>query len=191
MCRLNTPKIVTLPNGRTFVACFKRVPRSELPAHIRLGRTYRLVNWVKFKKIIHTNKNTYKFPDSSFFQERWRDFANQFFPLLISYIDTFGKRKVPPQISEIAKSLTQLHHSCNNLYTIINNFLKKYNYKSVEEFFESNLSQEHFNDIVIFYYYMCARTTLYYMELTEFHKKLLKFKKNSHMTKKKFLEAKK
>ena len=41
MRRLNTPKRVTLPNGRTFVACYKRVPRSELPAHIRLGRTYR------------------------------------------------------------------------------------------------------------------------------------------------------
>ena len=80
---------------------------------------------MKFKKTIHSNKTTYKFPDSSFFQEGdfpWRDFANEFFPLLISYIDTFGKRKVPPQISEIAKSLTQLHHSCNNLYTVINSF---------------------------------------------------------------------
>ena len=35
------PKIVTLPNGRTFVARYKRVPRLDLPAHIRLGRKYR------------------------------------------------------------------------------------------------------------------------------------------------------
>ena len=41
MHRLNMPKRVTFPNGRTFDACFKRVPRSELPAHIRLGRAYR------------------------------------------------------------------------------------------------------------------------------------------------------
>ena len=40
MRRLNTLKRVTLPNDRTFVAHYKRVPRSELPAHIRLGRTY-------------------------------------------------------------------------------------------------------------------------------------------------------
>ena len=76
-------------------------------------------------RTIHTNKTTYKFPDSSFFQEGdflWRDFANEFFPLLISYLDTFVKRKVPPQISEIAKSFRQLHHSCDKLYTIINIF---------------------------------------------------------------------
>ena len=138
---------------------------------------------MKSKKTIHTNKSTYKFPGSSSFQEGdllWRDFANEFFPLLIKYIDTFGKRRVPPQISEIAKSLTQLHHSCDNLYTTINNFLKKYNYKSVEEFFESNIRQEHFNDIVIFCYYMCARTTLYCMKLTKFHKRLLKLKKKKN-----------
>ena len=80
---------------------------------------------MKFKKTIHINKSTYKFSNSSFFQEGnfpCRDFANEFFPLLISYIDTLGKKKMPPQISEIAKSLTQLHHSCNNLYTVINSF---------------------------------------------------------------------
>ena len=31
-----TPKQVTLPNGRTFVARYERVPRSELPASIRM-----------------------------------------------------------------------------------------------------------------------------------------------------------
>ena len=36
-----TPKRVTLPNGRTFVARCERVPRSELPAHICMNRTYR------------------------------------------------------------------------------------------------------------------------------------------------------
>ena len=41
MRRLNTPKRVTSPNGRTFVARYKRVSRLELPAHIRLGRAYR------------------------------------------------------------------------------------------------------------------------------------------------------
>ena len=36
-----TPKRVTLPKGKTFVARYERVPRSELPAHIRMSRTYR------------------------------------------------------------------------------------------------------------------------------------------------------
>ena len=39
-----TPKRVTLPNGRTFVAHYERVAKSELPAHIRMKRTYR--GWV-------------------------------------------------------------------------------------------------------------------------------------------------
>ena len=41
MRKLNTPKRVTLPNGRTFLARYKRVPRSELPPHITIRRRYR------------------------------------------------------------------------------------------------------------------------------------------------------
>ena len=41
MKKLNTPKRVTLPNGRTFVARFKRAKRSELPNNILMRRTYR------------------------------------------------------------------------------------------------------------------------------------------------------
>ena len=39
--KLDTAKRVTLPNGRTFVARFKRVKRSELPDDIIMRRTYR------------------------------------------------------------------------------------------------------------------------------------------------------
>ena len=35
------PKRVTLPNGRTFVARYKRIKRSELPPNIVMRRTYR------------------------------------------------------------------------------------------------------------------------------------------------------
>ena len=41
MRKLHTPKRVTLPNGRTFLAMYKRVPRSELSANITLARKYR------------------------------------------------------------------------------------------------------------------------------------------------------
>ena len=34
------PKRVTLPNGRTFVARYKRIKRSEFPPHIVMRRTY-------------------------------------------------------------------------------------------------------------------------------------------------------
>ena len=36
----NVPKRVTLPNGRTFVACYKRIPRDQLPPNIVMRRTY-------------------------------------------------------------------------------------------------------------------------------------------------------
>ena len=38
--KLNVPKRVTLPNGRTFVACYKRIPRDQLPPNIVMRRTY-------------------------------------------------------------------------------------------------------------------------------------------------------
>ena len=41
MEKLNVPKRVTLPNGRTFVACYKRISRDDLPLNIRMRRTYR------------------------------------------------------------------------------------------------------------------------------------------------------
>ena len=40
MRRLNTPKRVTLPNSQTFIARYKRVPRSEMPANVTIRRRY-------------------------------------------------------------------------------------------------------------------------------------------------------
>ena len=40
MVKLNLPKRVTLPNGRTFVVQYKRIKRSELPPNIIMRRTY-------------------------------------------------------------------------------------------------------------------------------------------------------
>ena len=40
MVKLNVPKRVTLPNGRTFVACYKRISRDQLPPNIVMRRTY-------------------------------------------------------------------------------------------------------------------------------------------------------
>ena len=37
----DVPKRVTLPNGRTFIARYKRLSRSQLPANTILRRTYR------------------------------------------------------------------------------------------------------------------------------------------------------
>ena len=38
--KLNVSKRVTLPNGRTFVARYKRIPRDQLPPSIVMRRTY-------------------------------------------------------------------------------------------------------------------------------------------------------
>ena len=40
MVKLNVPKRVTLTNGRTFVARYKSIKRSELPPKIVMRRTY-------------------------------------------------------------------------------------------------------------------------------------------------------
>ena len=38
--KLNVPKGVTLPNGRTFVARYKKIPRDQLLPNIVMRRTY-------------------------------------------------------------------------------------------------------------------------------------------------------
>ena len=38
--KLATPKRVTLPNGRTFLARYKRVKRTEFPSNKMMRRTY-------------------------------------------------------------------------------------------------------------------------------------------------------
>ena len=40
MVKLQVPKRVTLPNGRTFVVRYKRIRRGELPPNIVMRRTY-------------------------------------------------------------------------------------------------------------------------------------------------------
>ena len=40
MVKLNVPKRVTLPNGRTFVACYTRIRRGEFHPNIAMRRTY-------------------------------------------------------------------------------------------------------------------------------------------------------
>ena len=41
MMKRDTPKRVTLPNGGTFVARYKRITRNHLPENVRLRRPYR------------------------------------------------------------------------------------------------------------------------------------------------------
>ena len=41
MVRRQNPKRVTLPNGRTFLARYRRATRRELPANVHLERPYR------------------------------------------------------------------------------------------------------------------------------------------------------
>ena len=41
MMKLNVPKRVVLPNGRTFVARYKRISHAELPPNTVMRRTYR------------------------------------------------------------------------------------------------------------------------------------------------------
>ena len=41
MVKRQNPKRVTLPNGRTFYAKYKRTTRAELPANVHLQRPYR------------------------------------------------------------------------------------------------------------------------------------------------------
>ena len=41
MMKLNVPKRVTLPNGRTFVARYKWISRAKLPPNIVMRSTYR------------------------------------------------------------------------------------------------------------------------------------------------------
>ena len=41
MMKRATPKQVALPDGRTFVARYERVPRPRLPSHIKVRRRYR------------------------------------------------------------------------------------------------------------------------------------------------------
>ena len=41
MRKLDVPKRVTLPNGRTFVARYERIKRRDLPADIQMKRTYK------------------------------------------------------------------------------------------------------------------------------------------------------
>ena len=50
MRRLDTPKQVTLPNGRNFYAKYQRVPRSLFPPNAIMKRRYRARTALKGRK---------------------------------------------------------------------------------------------------------------------------------------------
>ena len=41
MIKRATPKLINLPNGRSFVAIYERVPRDRLPPNVTLKRRYK------------------------------------------------------------------------------------------------------------------------------------------------------
>ena len=50
MMKLNTPKRVTLPNGRAFVARYKHIPRDQLPANVIISHRYTQIAAPKNKR---------------------------------------------------------------------------------------------------------------------------------------------
>ena len=55
MKKLDVPKRVVLPNGRTFTARFRRATRAELPNNVTMRRTYRN-NFAKGARRIPTGR---------------------------------------------------------------------------------------------------------------------------------------
>ena len=53
MVKRDVPKRVTLPNGRTFLARYKRTTRAHLTANIHLARSYKERAAPKGKKDVH------------------------------------------------------------------------------------------------------------------------------------------
>ena len=50
MMKLNTPKRVTLPNGRAFVAQYKHISRNQLPANVIISHRYTQIAAPKNKR---------------------------------------------------------------------------------------------------------------------------------------------
>ena len=63
MKKLDVPKRVTLPNGRTFTARFRRATRAELPNNITMRRTYRN-NFARGARRIPTGRRSRRAPQS-------------------------------------------------------------------------------------------------------------------------------
>ena len=57
MVKLNVPKRVTLLNGRTFIAWYKRIKRSELPPNIVMRRTYTQRAAPRYRKFFQDKEN--------------------------------------------------------------------------------------------------------------------------------------
>ena len=56
MVKLAVPRRVTLPNGRTFAARYKRVKRSKLPPNIIMRRIYRQRATSRGRRLEDVNK---------------------------------------------------------------------------------------------------------------------------------------
>ena len=94
-------------------------------------------NWMKYMLFFH-RKTNYFYPIASVFVEgdfSWRDFSNEFVPLLLNYIAKFGASRIPQPVKEINTCLKMLHFSCDDISENIKRIKANSDIQNIEDLF--------------------------------------------------------
>ena len=97
-------------------------------------------NWMKYMLFFH-RKTNYFYPIASVFVEgdfSWRDFSNEFVPLLLHYIAKFGANCIPQPVKEINTCLKMLHFNCDDISENIKRIKANSDIQNIEDLFNQN-----------------------------------------------------
>ena len=97
-------------------------------------------NWMKYMPFFH-RKTNYFYPIASVFVEgdfSWRDFSNEFVPLLLNYIAKFGANCIPQSVKEINTCLKMLHFNCDDISENIKRIKANSDIQNIEDLFNQN-----------------------------------------------------
>ena len=111
---------------------------------------------MKYKTTIHKDMN-YFCPASSIFEEgdfSWREFTNEYIPLLLNWIAKFSGNNVPVIVRKVNKYIKHLHINCDDMNKNIRKILLFGKFKNIDDAFKHYRKNKYFpNIIVCFYFY--------------------------------------
>ena len=121
--------------------------------------------WIKYKTTIHKGTN-YFYPASSSFEEgdfSWREFTNQYFPLILNWTAEFGTDNVPLILKKVNACIQHWHISCDTMCKNIRKMLMLGKFKNINDVLKHYQKHKHFRNIfVCFYFYHLMLNCLSY-----------------------------
>ena len=146
---------------------------------------------MKYMPFFH-QKTNYFYLIASVFVEgdfSWRDFSNEFVPLLLNYTAKFGTNCILQPVKEIYTCLKMLHFSCDDISENIKRIKANSDIQNIEDLFDRN-KVKMFHNVVArdSFVKLVSDCQTYMKKIRRLQKIFLRIKKKNYPTHQKYFD---